>query len=194
MKIKSSFLQSFLHHSFNLSPALLTGSCCASFLITRLLKTGLVVSLQVVPAGNKPSYRSRGLAVHRWILWQELHWLSQHLLTQKKKHLPLNRFHFISLWIVAGRCSLVVYLCYKIISNSLSDYLQLTVNFVSRRRVKLRNILEFTHCKRQTSSSLCTLNVCVLLTSHWRVNLWSVEPPAAGYKGHIFIFSSGTRP
>lgn len=38
-------------------------------------------SLQVVSNGNKPSHRSWRLAVHRWILWQEFHWLSQHLLT-----------------------------------------------------------------------------------------------------------------
>lgn len=38
-------------------------------------------SVQVVSAGDKPSHRRRGLAVHRRVLWQELHWLSQHLLT-----------------------------------------------------------------------------------------------------------------
>lgn len=40
-----------------------------------------VLSLQVVWAENKPSHGHWRLAVHRWILRQELHRLSWHLLT-----------------------------------------------------------------------------------------------------------------
>lgn len=66
-------------HNYKMLPGLYITS-----VLTLSLKTGVAcfMSHQVVPAGNKPSYRSWGLAVHRWILRQELQWLSQHLLTQ----------------------------------------------------------------------------------------------------------------
>lgn len=57
------------------------------------------LSPQVVPAWNKPSHGSRGLDLHRWILWQEFLWLSWHLLTQEvlagKPLLP-DRIHSFS--------------------------------------------------------------------------------------------------
>lgn len=54
-----------------------------------VIKNPSFSSPQVVPGGNEPPHGSRGLALHGRILRQELHWLSQHLLTQE----PLGDGH-----------------------------------------------------------------------------------------------------
>lgn len=96
-----------------------------------LFNLHVFLSPQVVSAGNEPSYRGWGLAVHRWILWQELHWLSQHLLTQEvlsEKISSSDRIHFISqhLRFVSHWYCVFVSISeksdIKMLSDSLSDY------------------------------------------------------------------------
>lgn len=92
---------------------------------------------QVVSAGSKPSYWSGGLAVHWWIFWQELHWLSQHLLTQEQvfSSKSSSRLCLCDVRTLTGTVSLF---------GSIKSWYQ---NQISTDHSRVLGFLDFTYCK-----------------------------------------------